>query len=125
MKYVHDALFRATEAGIDAARSGNTAEDLFKAQARVLAQDGVKFGNVGRFGHGLGKVMTEPPSNKPGDKTKLVPGTVLTIEPSALYGDGKILVHEENIVVTEGKPKLLTRRAPREIPVIDWSDSRR
>jgi Xaa-Pro dipeptidase len=42
---------------------------------------------------------------------------VLTIEPSAAYGAGKILVHEENLVVREGKPELLTRRAPREMVV--------
>jgi len=35
-----------------------------------------------------------------------------------MYGDGKILVHEENLVVTEGEPLLLTRRAPREMPVM-------
>lgn len=119
-KRVHDALYRATTAGIDAARVGNTAEDLFEAQAKVLSDAGIQFGNVGRFGHGLGKVLTEPPSNKRGDKTRLAPGMVLTIEPSAMYGRGKMLVHEENLVVTEGKPKLLTRRAVREMPVIEW-----
>ena len=57
--------------------------------------------------------MTEFPSNKPIDKTPLRPGMVLTIEPSASYGTDKILVHEENLVITDGKPDLLTRRAPR------------
>ena len=117
-KRVHELLWLATEAGIDAARPGRTAADVFAAQAKVLVDGGVDLGNVGRFGHGLGRVMTEPPSNKPGDKTVLRPGTVLTIEPSAMYGRGKILVHEEDLVVTEDKPVLLTRRAPREIPVI-------
>lgn len=118
-KRVHDALYRATQAGIDAARPGRTAEDLFNAQAKVLADAGLEVGNVGRFGHGLGKVLTEPPSLRPGDDTELLPGMVLTIEPSAMFGRGKILVHEENLVVTEGKAQLLTRRAPREIPVLD------
>lgn len=120
VKRAHELLFRATDAGIAAARPGNTAEDVFNAQAKVLIDGGIELGNVGRLGHGLGKNLTEPPSNKPGDKTRLEPGTVLTIEPSAMYGDGKILVHEENLVVTEGRAKLLTRRAPREIPVIEW-----
>jgi Xaa-Pro dipeptidase len=96
---------------------GNTAADVFDAQAAVLETAGIPIGNVGRFGHGLGKVMTEFPSNKPIDKTPLRPGMVLTIEPSAAYGAGKILVHEENLVVTAGKPHLLTRRAPREMVV--------
>jgi Xaa-Pro dipeptidase len=47
----------------------------------------------------------------------LRPGAVLTIEPSALYGEGKILVHEEDLVVTAEGPVLLTRRASREMAV--------
>jgi Xaa-Pro aminopeptidase len=115
-----DLLFRATDAGIKAALPGKTAADVFAAQAKVLTDAGIVLGNVGRFGHGLGKVLTEPPSNMPGDDTRLEVGTVLTIEPSAMYGDGRILVHEENIVVTETGGKLLTRRCPREIPVLDF-----
>jgi Xaa-Pro aminopeptidase len=117
-KRVHELLWLATEAGIAAARPGATAADVFAAQAKVLTDGGIDLGNVGRFGHGLGRVLTEPPSNKPGDETVLGPGVVLTIEPSAMYGRGKLLVHEENLVVTEGKPILLSRRAPREIPEI-------
>ena len=115
---VHDLLWLATEAGIRASVPGNTAEDVFNAQAKVLVDGGIVLGNVGRFGHGLGKNITEPPSNRPGDTTRLEPGTVLTVEPSAMFGDGLILVHEENLVVTEDGPKLLTRRAPREMPTV-------
>ena len=118
---VHETLWQATEAGIAAAVPGNTAADVFHAQAAVLEAAGIPLGNVGRFGHGLGKVMTEFPSNKPIDKTPLRPGMVLTIEPSAAYGAGKILVHEENLVITDGTPDLLTRRAPRGMVVADLS----
>ena len=120
VKRAQELLFKATSAGIKAARPGNTSEDVFRAQAKVLEDAGERPGNVGRFGHGLGKKMTEPPSNKPGDRTKLVPGVVLTIEPSVMWGRDKILVHEENLVVTEGGCRLLTRRAPREMPVVTW-----
>ena len=116
---IHELLWQATEAGIAAAVPGNTAAAVFHAQAKVLEDAGIVLGNVGRFGHGLGKVMTEHPSNKPIDHTVLKPGAVLTIEPSAMYGDGKILVHEEDLVVTGDGPMLLTRRAPREMPVAD------
>jgi Xaa-Pro aminopeptidase len=120
VRRIHDLLFRATDAGIKTARPGNTAADVFKAQARVLTDASIQLGNVGRFGHGLGKVLTEPPYNKIGDEPPLVPGMVLTIEPNAMYGDGKILVHEENIVITQGRAKLLSRRAPRDIPIINF-----
>ncbi len=114
---MHALLWAATEAGIAAARPGNTAADVFSAQAKVLEDAGIALGNVGRFGHGLGKLMTEPPSNKPEDTTALVPGVVLTIEPSAMYGAGRIMAHEEDLVVRADGPELLSRRAPREMPV--------
>lgn len=118
VRRAHDALHRATEAGMRAARPGATAAQVFAAQAKVLDDLGFPIGNVGRFGHGLGKAMTEPPSNKPGDETPLVPGMVLTIEPSVFFGRGRILVHEEDVAVTEDGCELLSRRAPAEMPVI-------
>lgn len=68
------------------------------------------------LGHGLGKIVTEIPSNAPGDQTVLQPGMVLTIEPSVDYDD---MAHEENIVITDDGVELISPRAPREIPVID------
>ncbi len=114
----HEAVFLATDAGIAAARPGSRASDVYRAQAQALEAQGYAVGNVGRFGHELGKVMTEPPSNKPDDETKLLPGIVLTVEPNAMYGRGKIHVHEENLVITETGCRLLSRRAPREMPVV-------
>ncbi|UXN57449.1 aminopeptidase P family protein (plasmid) [Phyllobacterium zundukense] len=64
----------------------------------VLSSRGFEVGTVGRFGHGLGKIVTEFPSNAPDDTTILEPGMVFTIEPSADY-NGKIMAHEENIVI--------------------------
>ena len=43
---------------------------------------------------------------------------VLTIEPGMEYEKGKMLVHEENIVVHKDGAELITKRAPREIPII-------
>ena len=74
--------------------------------------------NVGRSGHGLGMHLTEPPSNMPGDRTPLKPGMVMTIEPGMEYAPGKMIVHEENLVITEDGCELLTRRAPKEMPIV-------
>ena len=43
---------------------------------------------------------------------------VLYIEPGIEYKKGKMIVHEENIVVTRDEPSLLTKRTPREMPII-------
>lgn len=115
----HEIVWDATQAGIDAVRPGISAEDLWAAQNRVLEAAGAAPGNdVGRSGHGLGLHLTEPPSNMPGDTTQLRPGMVMTIEPGMEYKPGKMIVHEENLVITEDGCELLTRRAAREMPVI-------
>ncbi len=114
----HEAVWDATEAGIAAARPGATTTDLWRAMAEILEAAGSKGLNVGRMGHGLGMQLTEPPSNMPGDDTTLVPGMVMTIEPGMEYAPGCMLLHEENVVITEDGAELLTRRAPREMPII-------
>ncbi|MGE0095474.1 MAG: M24 family metallopeptidase [Alphaproteobacteria bacterium] len=111
----YDALWRATQAGIDAAIPGRTAADLFHAQARVIEAAGFQVRDAGRMGHGLGRNITEPPSNKPDDRTILVPGAAVTIEPMCAFGRGKLMVHEENLVITDKGPLLLSKRAPTEI----------
>jgi len=118
VKRAHDTLWRATEAGIAAARPGNTCRDLFTAMSGIIAELDTSGGNIGRLGHGLGMQLTEQPSHAAFDTTVLKPGMVLTLEPSLSYGDGLMMVHEENIVVDEEGASLLTTRAPRDLPVI-------
>jgi Xaa-Pro dipeptidase len=114
-KRAHETLWRATEAGLAAARPGARICDLHQAMLDVIGSDG---GGVGRAGHGLGMQLTESPSLISWDETVLVPGMVLTLEPGMDVEEGRIMVHEENIVVTEDVPWLLTERAPPELPEI-------
>lgn len=120
----HDLVYAATDAGIATARPGQSASDVWRAMAARLGEEAVRGASVGRMGHGLGLALTEPPSVHPDDRTVLEPGMVITIEPGIAYeaGDGrKVMVHEENIVVTEEAPLLLTVRAPVAMPVIPCS----
>ena len=119
VKRAYDVLWRATEAGIDAARPGNTCRDLFQAMSKVIKELDQSGGDIGRLGHGLGMQLTEQPSHAFFDRTVLKAGMVLTLEPSLSYGNGHMMVHEENIVITHRGAELLTRRAAPEIPVID------
>lgn len=64
-------------------------------------------------------LLTAPPSNMPGDDTVIEAGMVLTIEPGMEYAPGKMIVHEENVVITPSGAELLTKRAPREMWRID------
>jgi Xaa-Pro dipeptidase len=117
-----DLAFAATDAGIAACVPGARACDVWKAMARVLGAGDAERTGVGRMGHGIGLNMTEPPSIHPNDQTLLETGMVLAIEPGAAYktatGRQVVMVHEENIVITEGRAALLSRRAPDRMPVI-------
>lgn len=113
-KRAYAALHRATDAGLQAARPGATCADLFRAMAAEL--DGES--DIGRLGHGLGVQLTEWPSIAPFDQTILKPGMIITLEPSIAVTDTTMMVQEENILITDGAPKLLTSRAAPDLPVI-------
>jgi len=121
-QHAYAGLHRTVEAGLAAARPGVTASSVWRAMADVLARAGVEPGSIGRMGHGLGMALTEPPSIHPTDETVLKAGMALAIEPSLIYRDAsgtdRLMVHEENIVLTDGGNRLITRRAPPGIMVI-------
>ncbi len=114
----YDTLWRATEAGIAAARPGNTSRDLFLAMSAIIREMDPTGGDIGRLGHGLGMQLTEQPSHAGFDTTVLKENMVLTLEPSLGYGDGLMMVHEENIVIRAQGAELLSTRAAPELPVI-------
>jgi Xaa-Pro aminopeptidase len=113
----YDAVYRATDIGLAAARPGKTLSEVWRAMADSLAAAGLEPTYVGRMGHGIGLNHTEPPSVNAVDPTVLEPGLVFTLEPSARYelaqapGRRKLMVHEENVVVTDSGVELLSRRA--------------
>ena len=114
-KRAYATLWQATEAGLEKARAGATCAELFGVMHSVL---GGGTSDVGRYGHGLGIQLTEYPSIASFDQTVLQPGMVMTLEPSLAISEGKMMVHEENILITDDTPILLTERAAPELPVI-------
>jgi Xaa-Pro aminopeptidase len=62
--------------------------------------------------------LTEGLSLTAKDQTVLQPGMVITLEPGVDLAPGRIMVHEENIVITEAAPRSLTRFASFDLPVI-------
>jgi Xaa-Pro aminopeptidase len=114
----YDVLYQATDVGLRTARPGVMAATVFHSMWRELEKWDSSGSAVGRFGHGLGMQLTEWPSITPTDNTVLQPGMVITLEPGLEYRPGRLMVHEENIVIREFGAELLTKRAPRELPVI-------
>ncbi len=114
----YDVLWRATDAGLEVARPGTSCRDLFNAMNEVIAEMDDSDGDVGRLGHGVGMQLTEQPSLAAFDDMVIEENMVLTLEPSLSYGDGLMMVHEENVVVREEGAELLTVRAAPALPVI-------
>lgn len=118
VRRVHDALHAATDRALAALRPGMAAREAHALMADALRARGATPAG-GRFGHGLGLGLTEWPSLAPNDDTMLREGMVLALEPSATVGPGRLLVHEENVVLRADGPELLTARAPAALPVLD------
>lgn len=116
-RQAYDVLWHATEAGIKAACPGTTCRDVFHAMQSVISEVENSDGDVGRLGHGLGMQLTEWPSIAAFDETVIQVNMVLTLEPSLTYADGRIMVHEENIVIRSSGAELLSTRAATELPI--------
>jgi len=110
----HARLIEAAEAGEEAARAGATASDVWRAMARITGSDETS----GRLGHGLGMQLTEGLSLTHKDHSLLKPGMVITLEPGVELAPGMIMVHEENIVIREGRAQRLSRFAASTLTVI-------
>ena len=112
----HAQLIEATQAGFEAAKPGATAADVFHAMDRIVT-GGRGSSEAGRLGHGLGMQLTEWPSLIPDDHTVLEAGMVLTLEPGVETRGGNLLVHEENIVITETGAEYLSKPYPEKMVV--------
>ncbi|MEO0370453.1 MAG: M24 family metallopeptidase, partial [Pseudomonadota bacterium] len=111
----HAQIIDATAAGFEAARPGAEARDVWHAMANIVGRgDG-----AGRMGHGLGMQLTEGLSLTAEDESVLKPGMVITLEPYAETAEGCLMVHEENVVITETGAEALTRFSEAEIPVLN------
>lgn len=114
----HHVVWDATEAGLAMLRPGVTTSDLWRTMAEVMSAGGSLGSGVGRLGHGLGMQLTEWPSNTADDNTVIEEGMVLTLEPGMTFAPGRVMLHEENVVIRSNGPELLSRRASRDIPII-------
>lgn len=116
--YAYEAVYASTEAGLDIAAAGKTTGDVWQAMWTVLENAGALGNDVGRMGHGLGMQLTEWPSNVENGDVTLEAGMILTLEPGMTFAPGKMMVHEENILITETGCELLHKRAWSKLPVI-------
>jgi ectoine hydrolase len=114
------AVLEGLEAGLEAARAGNTCEDIANAFFAVLQRSGIVKDN--RTGYPIG--LSYPPdwgertcSLRPGDRTELVPGMTFHFM-TGLWMDDWGFEITESIAITDGAPECLSS-VPRALVVKD------
>ena len=110
----HKAVQEARTAAVAAVRAGVTCAEVDAAARQVLAGYRLDRYFTHSTGHGLGIEVHEDPRVAKGQKRKLEPGNVITIEPGVYVpGVGGIRI-EDDVAVHSGETEVLTR-TPRDI----------
>ncbi|MBI4279462.1 MAG: aminopeptidase P family protein [Armatimonadetes bacterium] len=98
------ASHRATMAVL---KPGITCHDAFEAAAQVMRKAGYEKLLPGRIGHSIGIGPHEHLSLANGEKTRLVPGMVFSVEPG-IFATGINIRHSDTVVITETGCESLT-----------------
>jgi Xaa-Pro aminopeptidase len=110
----HKAVQEARTAAVAAVRAGATCGEVDAAARQVLAGYRLDRYFTHSTGHGLGIEVHEDPRVAKGQKQRLEPGNVITIEPGVYVpGVGGIRI-EDDVAVHSGETEVLTR-SPRDI----------
>jgi Xaa-Pro aminopeptidase len=114
LRKIYGVVLKAQLAAIDAIRPGKTCEQVDAVARKVITRAG--FGKA--FGHGLGHgtglEIHEAPRLAVGQKTKLEPGMIVTVEPGIYVpGWGGVRI-EDDVLVTPTGHEVLTD-VPKEL----------
>jgi len=110
-KKVFDVVEHAQHAAIKMIKPGVKITQVDAAAREVIRSSGLPVYGHGT-GHGLGLEIHETPFLKPDVKGTLKAGQIITIEPG-IYIPGKLGVRiEDDVLVTETGPRILTRTCP-------------
>jgi Xaa-Pro aminopeptidase len=105
---VYEAVLEAEEAGVAAVIAGVECGDVDEAARSVLRRFGMAEAFSHSTGHGVGIEIHEAPRVGAGQKTKLAPGMVITIEPGAYFAGEFGVRIEDMVVVTRTGGRVLT-----------------
>ena len=104
----YEAVLEAQEAAVAAVASGVSCAEVDEAARSVLRKAGLAEAFSHSTGHGLGLEIHEPPRIGAGEKVRLIPGMVVTIEPG-IYLAGRFGIRIEDMVaVTRNGGQVLT-----------------
>lgn len=106
-KKAYDAVLFVNRKMTEALRPGIRCSQLFTVCMDAIEQAGVRIDDParltgGRMGHGMGMLITEPPSITPDDHTVLEPGMIISTEPGIRRGDVQFLYEDVHIITADG-----------------------
>jgi Xaa-Pro aminopeptidase len=110
-KHVYRAVLEVNRKMTEALRPGITCAQLFDVCMKAIDDAGVEIDDPsridgGRMGHGMGMIITEPPSIMPGDNTVLEPGMIISTEPGVRLGNIQFLYEDVHVVTESGSDRL-------------------
>jgi Xaa-Pro aminopeptidase len=108
VKRTYRAVLEAQLAAIDAVRAGARTARVDAAARDVLKAYGLDRAFIHSTGHGLGLEIHEPPRIGKKDKTRLLAGMAITIEPGVYLEDFGGIRIEDTVVVTNNGCEILT-----------------
>jgi Xaa-Pro aminopeptidase len=97
----HEEMWKVFEAGVDAAKPGVKAKEVWQAMDNAMKERG--FSSMEMFGHGIGLDIHEPPVLGKDSETVLQPGMTFEMESAFLPGlrkyGGMGAFHVEDLVI--------------------------
>jgi len=104
----YEAVLEAQQAGVEAVRPGASCAEVDEAARSVLRKAGLAEAFSHSTGHGVGLEIHESPRVGAGQKTRLVPGMVITIEPGVYLAGAFGIRIEDMVAVTATGGQVLT-----------------
>jgi Xaa-Pro aminopeptidase len=108
LRKIYGIVLKAQLAAIDAIRPGLTCEQVDRVARKIITRAGYGKAFGHGLGHGTGLEIHEAPRLAVGQKTKLRPGMIVTVEPGVYEpGWGGVRI-EDDVLVTRSGHEVLT-----------------
>jgi len=115
---IYDIVARAQSAALASVRAGTACEDVDAVARDLISAAGHSSHFIHRTGHGIGLEEHEDPYLVAGNRTPLVPGHVVSVEPG-IYLPGLFGVRIEDIVVATADGPCSLNHADHALTVVD------
>jgi Xaa-Pro dipeptidase len=108
-KEMYEIIQHALELGTELCTPENTGEFIHSKVAKWIDSTDYRGRFIHSLGHSLGLSVHDGPGLSTRYKKKLAPGMVLTVEPGIYVPNFGGVRIEDDVLITKGKPKVLTR----------------